>query len=245
MLMTDRMYEEDGTDRRESDASAAVVRRRSQVREQIRAAAERTGRAPQSITLVAVSKKIPLEQIVAARDAGHSDFGESRAQELTRKAEAVGKGVRWHFVGRLQRNKVSDVVGVASLIHSVDRVELAEMIAARANKLGRVQRVLLQVNTAGDPDKAGVAPDGAITQIARLRELPGIACEGLMTMPELGVDPQPAFAALRAIRDDARDRFPEVQHLSMGMTADVDVAVAEGATIVRVGEGVFGPRQST
>ena len=246
MLMTDRNAANDRqTVAADDDASADVARRLSRITEQIRSAARAAGRSPQAITLVAVSKKIPLARVSAAISAGHVDFGESRAQELTRKAQELGKGVRWHFVGRLQRNKVADVAGVASLIHSVDRIELAEAIADRARAEGRVQRVLLQVNTAADPDKAGVAPEQALATIANVRELPGIACEGLMTIPKLSEDPRPAFAALRSLRDEARAQFPEVQHLSMGMTADVDVAVAEGATIVRVGEGVFGPREST
>lgn len=227
------------------DPSVDVAGRLDHVNEQIRAAAENAGRSPQAITLVAVSKKIPVERITAAIDAGHMDFGENRAQDLTQRVQQLPRGVRWHFVGRLQRNKVADVVGVASLIHSVDRVALAERIASQASSAGRVQRVLLQVNTAADPDKAGVVPGDAIETVAKIRELPGIACEGFMTMPKFGEDPRPAFAELRALRDEAKTQFPEVQHLSMGMTADVDAAVAEGATIVRVGEGVFGPREST
>jgi pyridoxal phosphate enzyme (YggS family) len=226
------------------DQPSDVARRLEDVHRRIAGAAERAGRSPHAVTLVAISKSFPPELVRAARQAGQADFGEARAQELARKVEALGPGVRWHFVGRLQRNKVADVVGVASLIHSMDRLKLAEEIAGRAQRGGRVQRVLLQVNTADDPSKAGVASGEALAMVAKVRELPGIACEGLMTMPALDADPRPAFAQLRALRDAARERFPEVQHLSMGMTGDLEVAVEEGATIVRVGEGVFGPRRT-
>lgn len=219
-----------------------IVTRLADVRARIATAAESAGRMPGSVTLVAVSKQFDTEAVLAARRAGHADFGESRAQELKRKSRELGKGVRWHFVGRLQRNKVKDVVGIASLVHSVDRVELGEAIAERARRGAKMQRVLVQVNVSDDPAKGGCAPDDAMGLIARLRSLDWIACEGLMTIPEMDGDPRPAFAALRELRDDIRSRFPEVQHLSMGMTRDFETAIEEGATIVRVGEAVFGPR---
>ena len=219
-----------------------VAARLSGVRERVAAAAARAGREPASVSLVAVSKGFNAAAVTRARQAGQRDFGESRAQELVRKARDVGLGVRWHFVGRLQRNKVPDVVGTVALVHSVDRVPLAEALAGRARRLGRIQRVLVQVNVGNDPAKGGCAPEEAPELVARARELPGLACEGLMTVPPMGTDPRPVFARLRLLRDRLRARFPEVQHLSMGMTSDFEVAVEEGATIVRVGEAVFGPR---
>lgn len=228
-----------------ADAPDALVRANLQaVHQRIRAAAESAGRSPHAVTLVAVSKTFPAEAVRAARRAGQADFGESRAKELQSKAAEIGGGIRWHFVGRLQRNKVRDVVGTASLIHSVDRLPLAETIAEEARRAGRVQRVLVQVNVGEDPDKAGCAVSEAVGFVAKVRALDGLACEGLMTIPPMGVDSRPLFARLREVRDDVRSRFPEVQHLSMGMTNDFEVAVAEGATIVRVGEAVFGPRTS-
>lgn len=226
----------------QSSAGDSIAGRLEHVRERIASAAQRSGRSPSDVTLVAVSKSFGAEMITAARAAGHADFGESRAQELRRKAKALGRGLRWHFVGRLQRNKVKDVVGVASLVHSVDRIELAEAIADRARKAGRLQRVLVQVNVGGDPDKSGCAPEDAAGFIAKVRALDWIACEGLMTIPPLGADPRPLFTDLRGLRDRARERFPEIQHLSMGMSHDFEVAVEEGATILRVGEAIFGPR---
>lgn len=225
-----------------ADGDLALRQRLSEVLLRIAAAAERVGRSPHAVTLVAVSKGFDAEAIRAGRRVGQADFGESRAQELRRKSEEIGPGVRWHFVGRLQRNKVRDVVGLASLIHSVDRFELAEAIAERMAPRGGVQRVLVQVNVGDDPAKGGCPVDETIQLVARVRGLEGIACEGLMTIPPLGVDPRPLFRRLRELRDDLRGRFPEVQHLSMGMSGDFETAVEEGATIVRVGEAIFGQR---
>lgn len=210
------------------------------IRERIFAAAQRAGRSPSAVTLVAVSKSVDAQAVDRMRQAGQVDFGENRAQELRRKSQALGPGIRWHFVGQLQRNKVGDVVGTATLIHSVDRWELAEPIARRAREAGRVQRVLVQVNQADDPAKSGCAPDEAGELVSRIRELPGIVCEGLMTVPRLHADPRPVFRGLARLRDDLRGRFPEVQHLSMGMSGDFEEAVEEGATIVRVGTALFG-----
>lgn len=225
----------------DTGSSADLGGRLATVTRRVAAAATRVGRVPSSITLVAVSKGFDDRVIAAARDAGQVDFGENRVQELKAKA-AVLPGIRWHFIGRLQRNKVRDVVGVASLIHSVDRLELAEELSARAHRSSRVQRILVQVNADADPAKAGCAIDAAPAFVERVRALPGVACEGLMTMPAIDVDPRPAFARLRKLRNDLRDDFPEIQHLSMGMSNDFEVAVEEGATIVRVGQAVFGPR---
>lgn len=238
--------------RGETRESNGVAQRLSEVRERIADAARAAGRAPGSVTLVAVSKFFGAPHVLTAMRAGQVDFGESRAQELSAKAEAVrvspihdgrgAKDVRWHFVGRLQRNKVAQVVGLACMVHSVDRLELAEALAARASSAGLLQRVLVQVNVGEDAAKAGVPVERAADLVARVRELPGLACEGLMTVPALGPDPRPAFAGLRRLRDQLRARFPEVGHLSMGMSSDIEAAVAEGATLVRVGQAVFGPR---
>ena len=222
-------------------SSADLAGRLAGVTRRIAAAAARAGRAPSSVTLVAVSKGFDAATVAAACEAGQVDFGENKAQELQAKAPIV-PGVRWHFIGRLQRNKVRDVVGTASLIHSVDRIELAEELAARAARTARMQRVLVQVNAGDDPAKAGCSVAAAPQLVAQVRELPELACEGLMTIPAAGQDPRPAFARLRKLRDDLRNDFPEVQHLSMGMTHDFEVAVEEGATIVRIGEAIFGPR---
>jgi PLP dependent protein len=218
-----------------------IAGRLAAVCERVGIAAGRAGRVPSAVAVLAVSKGFGTDAVREAQSAGQVDFAENRAQGLTTKAAQV-EGVRWHFVGRLQRNKVRDVVGLASLIHSVDRIELARDIAVRAAGMQRLQRVLVQVNAGDDPAKAGCALDEAPALVGAVRDLEGLACEGLMTIPALGADPRPAFARLRQLRDDLRVEFPEVQHLSMGMSNDFEVAVEEGATIVRVGEAIFGPR---
>lgn len=226
-------------------ASPSVGLRLEAVRDRIADAAMRAGRSTSGITLVAVSKTFPDDVVRAARAAGQVDFGESRAQALTARLEADPPlAARWHFVGRLQRNKVDKVVRAATVIHSVDRMSLAEAIAEEAAATSGVQRVLVQVNVGEDPAKAGFSVADAPGAVARIRELPGISVQGLMTIPPLGEDPRPLFARLRALRDDLRERFPEVVHLSMGMSGDFAVAVEEGATIVRVGSAIFGPRDT-
>jgi len=220
-----------------------VRERLHQVVSRIGRAAMGAGRDPGDVTLVAVSKTVDLPAIVAARRAGQAVFGESKAQELQRKVGGLDPAARWHFVGRLQRNKVPGLVGVAALIHAVDREDLARSIAATAQRRGLVQPVLLQVNVGGDPAKAGCRPEDAAALLSRVRALPGLACRGLMTIPPLDVDPRSLFAALRALRDELRADAPELEHLSMGMSADFETAVEEGATIVRVGEAIFGPRR--
>lgn len=210
-------------------------------RRRVAAAAERAGRSPHDVTLVVVTKAFSADAVRALLDAGQVDLGESRAQELTAKRGDTA-GARWHFVGRLQRNKVRDVVGATALIHSVDRAELAAEIGDRAHRQGQVQRVLVQVNAGEDPAKAGCAPDDAAALVRGIRATPGIACTGLMTIPPAGVDAAPVFARLRGLRDELGRRYPEVQSLSMGMSGDVEEAVAEGATIVRLGQAVLGAR---
>jgi PLP dependent protein len=225
--------------------TSTVAQRIADVRARIAAAAARSGRSASGITLVAVAKTAPDAAVRAAREAGVLDLGESRPQALCERLQADPPlGGRWHMVGRLQRNKVDLVVGAATLIHSVDRLPLAQAIADRAVAQGRVQRVLAQVNISEDPAKAGFAADDLGRAVAAVREMPGISVQGLMTVPALDADPAAAFAAMRALRDDLRSRYPEVVHLSMGMTADYEVAVEHGATIVRVGTAIFGPRDA-
>ena len=228
----------------DAEGSSALRARLAEIRARIGRAASRVGRDPGGVLLVAVTKQVAPHRIAAAAAAGQRDLGENRAQELRAKlAEpALDRGLRWHFVGRLQRNKVADVVGRVVLVHSVDRVELAEAMAGRAQALGIEQRVLVQVNTGADPAKAGCAPADAGELVARVRALPGLRCEGLMTVPPLGTDPRPSFAALAALGRGLVARYPEVRHLSMGMSNDFEAAVEEGATIVRVGQALFGPR---
>ncbi|MDQ1516212.1 MAG: dependent protein [Actinomycetota bacterium] len=218
-----------------------VAVRLTAVRERLADAAGRAGRPATDVRLVVVTKGVSPPVVQAALDAGATDLGESRAQELLAKAPELarlsggtpkpGQPI-WHFIGRLQRNKVAALAPLVDLWQSVDRVELGRAIAGRAPGAS----VLAEVNVADDPAKAGVAPDEAPALVDGLRSA-GLAVDGLMTVPAAGRDPRPAFAALAALAD--RLGLAEV---SMGMSDDFEVAVEEGATIVRVGRAIFGPR---
>ncbi len=211
------------------------------------AAARRAGRDPEGITVVAVSKTWPADVLKDAAGAGVEVFGENRAQELREKHAVLGDRVRWHFVGPLQSNKVRHVVGVAELVHSVDRYGLGEAVARRARSLGIVQDVLIEVNAGGEPTKHGVEPAGAVRLAEEVAALDGIAVRGLMTIPPPTPDPdgaRPYFRDLAALRDVVAGAVPGATELSMGMSADFEQAIEEGSTIVRVGEAIFGPRTS-
>jgi PLP dependent protein len=209
----------------------------SEVRARIREAAERSGRDPAKVRLVGISKYASADAVRAAYDAGLRDFGENRAAELEARAKSMPSDVRWHFVGRLQRNKVRIVRPLVILLHSLDREELCAVWAKGANP----PPVLVQVNLAGESQKGGVPPDRAEALVEAAESL-GVSVGGLMTMPPLHPDPEASrqwFAALRRLRDTIRERHPEVVELSMGMTSDYPVAVEEGATILRVGRAIF------
>jgi len=225
-----------------------VAERITLVRRRLESAAEAAGRRTADVRLLAVSKTHPPQRVAEAVAAGVVDLAENRVQELTAKLPLI-EDARWHLVGALQRNKVRDVVGRQVLVHSVDRRSLADALSSRAQRGGSVQRVLVQVNVGDDPAKGGCHVDELDELVAYARDLPNLAIEGLMTippMPPAGSDPadsaRPHFAALRDARDRLRSRYPEVVHLSMGMSADLEAAVAEGATMVRVGTAIFGPR---
>jgi hypothetical protein len=208
-------------------------------------AARRVDRNPDAVTLVAVSKTWPVDVIAEALEAGITDLGENRAQELKQKVAVLGDRPRWHFIGHLQTNKVRSVVGSVVLVHSVDRFGLAEAIARRASALGLTQEVLIEVNIAGETRKHGAEPQRAPALAEEVAALDGIRVRGLMTMAPFTDDPEdsrPHFAALRELGASLRQRLPEAAELSMGMTRDFEVAVEEGATLVRVGEAIFGAR---
>ena len=205
----------------------------TRVRERIAAACARAGRDVRQIKLVAVSKLQPVEKLREALASGQTVFGENYAQDLREKAGQL-PGVEWHFIGALQTNKVKLVVGRAALIHTCDRLALAREISKRA---AVEQRVLLEVNVGREPQKAGVLPEDAPALLAEVRALPRLRCEGLMCIPPADQDPRPHFRALRELA--ARLQLPQ---LSMGMSADYETAIEEGATIVRVGTAIFGER---
>ena len=215
----------------------------------IQSAAAAAGRAGVGIRLVAVSKTFPSEAIRQAIAAGVSDIGENYIQEARDKFEALqGTAVKWHFIGRLQTNKAKQAVRMFDLIHTLDSYKLALELDRYARRLHKIQPVLIQVNVAGEATKAGVAPEEALSLVRQAAALENIAVKGLMTMPPYFNAPEkvrPFFAALRQLRD--RIRHEEIanigmQELSMGMTGDFEAAVAEGATLVRIGTAVFGER---
>jgi pyridoxal phosphate enzyme (YggS family) len=202
------------------------------VRERIALACARAGRDPASVTLVAVSKTQPVERLREAFEAGQRVFGENYAQELRAKADAL-PGAEWHFIGALQTNKARIVVGRAALIHTCDRLSLARELAKRAAS----QRVLLEVNIGREPQKSGALPEDVPALLDAVRALPTLRCEGLMCIPPAAGDPRPHFRALRELAGKLG-----LRELSMGMSADYETAIEEGATIVRVGTAIFGAR---
>lgn len=186
------------------------------------------------MTIVAVTKEFPVGVVVSAIEAGLTVIGENRAQELLAKAAELGERQpdEWHFVGRVQRNKVAKLAPVVAVWHSVDRAEVGEAIARHAPGA----RVYVQVNIGGEPQKGGCSSEDAAALAERLRQL-GLRVEGLMTVPPLGEDPRPHFARLRKLASDAR-----ATGLSMGMSDDYTIAVEEGSTMLRLGSALFGPR---
>jgi len=215
------------------------------VRARIGAAARKAGRDPAEVMLVAVTKEVDAAAAGEAVAEGVVDLGENRVQELRAKQDALaGLDVRWHMIGTLQRNKVAQVVGRVVLIHSVDSVSLGEAIAKKAEARGIRQDVLLEVNAGEERSKHGVAPS-EIEEVGRgLLDMTGLRLRGLMTVaPQGDVEAaRSAFRTLRELRDTLKTRAPEVTELSMGMTEDFEIAIAEGATIVRVGTAIFGAR---
>jgi pyridoxal phosphate enzyme (YggS family) len=217
--------------------------------DRIAGAARRAGRHADEVTLVAVSKFHPPEAVLRAANAGHRDFGENYPQELWTKATAVGLGqgpVRWHLIGHLQRNKVARVVPHAALVHSVDSARLAEALDVAGRVRGAAVPVLLEVNVSREPSKHGFAAEDLPALGPLIAGSAGLQIEGLMGMGAHHDDPaanRTAFAALRGLRDRLRGEWGlPLPHLSMGMSSDFEVAVEEGATIVRVGTAIFGPR---
>lgn len=225
---------------------AEIATRLADLRERIARACARAGRQPAEVTIVGVSKRHPAEAIAAAAGAGLTDVGESYAQEMVAKMDALaGLPLAWHFVGRLQKNKARLVVGRAALVHAVDSIELAREIARRADERGLVQPVLVAISAAGEAQKTGVDPAAAGRLLDELAGLPALEVRGLMTMPpwpEAPEDSRPYFRELRRIRDQLAGPGRPLPHLSMGTTGDLEVAVEEGATLVRVGTALFGPR---
>jgi PLP dependent protein len=205
----------------------------AEVRERIAGACARAGRDVASVTLIAVSKTKPLELLREAMAAGQKSFGENYAQEFRDKFEQE-PGLDWHFIGALQTNKVKYVAGKAALVHTCDRLSLAQELSKRTPAQ---QRVLLEVNIGREPQKAGVLPEEAAALLEQVRGLPKLRCDGLMCIPPSEGDPRVHFRALRELAGKLG-----LRELSMGMSADYEAAIEEGATFVRVGTAIFGAR---
>ena len=226
----------------------SIAQRLNQIRSRIAEAAAKASRDPRTVRLVAVSKTRPTDDVVAACRAGQVIFGENYVQELTAKAAEIPEPLEWHFIGHLQSNKVKYLAGLVTLIHSVDRLSLAEEISRQWGRLGRCCDVLVQVNIAGEASKSGTTETGALQLVRDIALLPNVRVRGLMTMPPFFDDPEaarPYFAELKRLSDlIAGECVPgvEMEELSMGMSGDFEAAILEGATLVRVGTAIFGER---
>lgn len=221
-----------------------------EVRERIYRAAIRSGRDPREIRLIAVTKSVDAQTINRAVAAGIETAGENRVQELLAKQPLVELPLKWHFIGALQRNKVRSLVGRVELIHSLDRTDLVKEIAVRSRERGLVTSALVQVNLSGEHTKQGLSKDQLLPFVKQWSEMEGVAIRGLMTIAPMG-HPEEARRVFRELRELSeqvkREGIPGVEmfHLSMGMTGDFEIAVEEGATLVRVGTAIFGPRVKT
>ncbi len=219
------------------------------VMERIRAAAEKARRDPEEIKLIAVTKTVDTDRISKALECGITDTGENRVQELCDKYDILGDRCKWHLIGHLQTNKVKYIIDKVCLIHSLDSIELAEEIQKRAEKSGKTVEVLVQVNVAAEATKFGIEPENAIDFVRKLSSMGNIKVRGLMTIAPFSEDPEQVrwvFASLRKLRIDIIGENIDninMDYLSMGMSNDFEVAIEEGANMVRVGTSIFGRRQ--
>jgi PLP dependent protein len=219
------------------------------IRERISSACRRCGRQPDEVTLVAVAKTFPVERVGEAVRAGVADIGENYVQEvLSKRAVLASPDIRWHFIGHLQSNKVRQIAEWVHLIHALDSTSLARELDLRAARAGRIIEALVEVNTTGEQSKFGLPPDRVPAFIRDLEPLSHVRIGGLMTIGPFLPDPEgsrPMFRMLRSLRDTIA-RTPQanvsLRHLSMGMTGDFEVAIEEGATLVRIGTAIFGSR---
>lgn len=215
-----------------------------QVMERVEGALDRSGRTRDSLTVVAVSKTKSVEEILEVYQRGHRDFGENRAQELAEKAPRLPDDIRWHFVGALQSRKARLVRPITHLLHSMDRESLA---GAWLKGLGHPPPVLVQVNIGEEPQKSGISPNEIVEAVGWMTDL-GLDVRGLMAIPPAPEKPEDSrryFERMRTLRDQVVVAHPGATQLSMGMTDDFEVAIEEGASIIRVGRAIFGARKPT
>ena len=227
---------------------SAIAENLARTRERMEAAARRSGRDPESVRLVAVSKTVDAEHVRQAIEAGAKILGENYVQEAQKKIEVLGHEVAWHFIGHLQTNKAKVAAGLFDFIHSVDSLNLAQELGRRAKLGGKALPVLLEMNLAGEVTKFGAQEKEILLLAEKLSDMEGIEVKGLMTMPPFFEDPEasrPYFVELRKLGERlAKEKIPRIsmEELSMGMSNDFEVAVEEGATLIRVGTAIFGPR---
>jgi pyridoxal phosphate enzyme (YggS family) len=218
------------------------------IKERVARACERVGRDPSEVMIVGAAKQVEAERICQAVEAGLQHVGENYVQEAMHKAPSLPSGVVWHFIGHLQTNKVRQAVGLFDWIHSLDRVKLAEEISKRARQMGRTIRCLVEVNLGHEESKSGVVPEELTGLLSEIKDLPNIEVVGLMAIPPVRESAEASRSDFRKMRElleevnDKRLANIRLAHLSMGMSADFEVAVEEGATIVRIGTALFGPR---
>jgi len=217
---------------------SVIAQNLEQIQGRLAAAAQRVGRDPADITLIAVSKTVAPDQVAEALAAGIHIFGESKVQEARAKIPLVSGRARWQMIGHLQSNKAREAVELFELIHSVDSVKLAGALDRCAAEAGKTQPVLLEVNVSGEGSKYGIAPPALPAVLAEIQQLARVEVRGLMTIPPAGKEARPFFRQLRELRDAAG-----LRELSMGMSHDFEIAIEEGATMVRVGTALFGERQ--
>ncbi len=216
------------------------------IQQQIRAACDRRERGPDSITLLAVTKSQPPEVVRAAAECGQILFGENKVQEAKAKIPLSPGRLRWHFIGHLQSNKCRDAVELFEMIQSVDSLSLAQEISSRAGQAAKTMPILLEVNVAGEASKFGYPPEKLLAELETINQLPRIEIHGLMAVPPWSDDPEgsrPHFRRLCELKTQCEQKLgAPLPHLSMGMSGDFEVAIEEGATLVRIGSALFGPR---
>jgi PLP dependent protein len=230
------------------DCGVSLVENYAKIQQGIRAACDRCDREPNSVTLLAVAKTQPPGTVQAAADLGLILFGENKVQEAKAKIPLCPGRLRWHFIGHLQSNKCRDAVELFEMIQSVDSLSLAREISKRAEQAAKTMPILMEVNAAGEASKFGYQPERLLAELKELNALPRIEIRGLMTVPPWSDEPEkvrPHFRQLRELKMECEQILgAPLPHLSMGMSGDFEVAIEEGATIVRIGTALFGPRRA-
>ena len=221
----------------------------TEVKARVKEICERAGRNPDDVKIIAVSKTFPISNIMELNQDGQYDFGENRIRELRDKYYNIsfqyeGK-INWHMIGHLQSRKVKDIVAFIHLIHSVDSFELALEIDTKAKQINKIIDILIQVNTSNESQKQGLVPADTLNVCKQIRELKNVRIKGLMTMAKLTEDTEEirsSFRSLKKMFDEMKSDFSDMEHLSMGMSHDYEIAIEEGATMLRIGSAIFGNR---